>query len=112
MSESAVVAACMQWLYLHGCMALRNNTGAFKSQYTRKDGSVGESWVRFGRKGWSDIIFCSPTGRYGEVEAKAAGGKQSPEQGRHQLEVEDRGGIYIVARSTDDLDARRSDILG
>lgn len=112
MSESAVVAACIKWLYLHCCIAMRNNSGAFKDKYTRKDGSVGEYHVRLGRKGWSDVIACSPKGRFIEVEAKSADGKQSPEQKQHQAEVEQRGGIYILARSVDDLESRKIEILG
>jgi hypothetical protein len=90
---------------------MRNNTGAYKASYTRKDNSVGEYYVRFGRKGWGDIIACSPFGRYIEVECKREDGRQSPEQKQHQADVEQRGGVYILARSIDDLEARKSAIL-
>lgn len=112
MSESAVVAACIKWLYAHGCIAFRNNSGAFKTSYTRKDGTTSESLVRFGRKGWGDIVGCTKHGRYLEVEAKAEKGKQSPEQKQHQADVEARGGLYILARSVDDLEAKKQEILG
>jgi hypothetical protein len=110
--ESLVVQACIQWLYLHGCDVIRNNTGAFKQSYTRKDGSVGESWIRTGKKGSGDIIACSPKGRWIEVEAKSDSGEQTPEQVARQKAIQSRGGVYIVARSTDDLEAAKSQILG
>lgn len=111
MSESHVVSACIQWLYLHGCDVIRNNTGAFKSVYRRKDGSLGVSWIRTGKKGSGDILACSPTGRWIEIEAKDQHGKLRPEQEARKAEIERRGGIYVVARSIDDLEARRADIL-
>ncbi len=112
MKESLVVQACIQWLYLNGCDVIRNNTGAFKMPYTRKDGSTGESWVRTGKKGSGDLLACSPRGRWIEVEAKSDTGTQSPEQEARQKAIESRGGIYIVARSSDDLERRRNEILG
>jgi hypothetical protein len=112
MSESAVVHACIQWLYLHGCDVIRNNTAAFKSTYRRKDGTIGVSWVRTGKKGSGDILACSPHGKWIEVEAKSQDGKLSEHQVRRQQEIESRSGIYIIARSTDDLELRKAEIVG
>jgi hypothetical protein len=53
--------------------------------------------------GSGDIVGCTKTGRYFEVECKSDIGRQSKEQERHQAKVEASGGIYILARSTDDL---------
>ena len=110
--ESLVVSACIQWLYLHGCDVIRNNTGAFKSIYQRKDGTTGVAWVRTGKKGSGDVLACSPHGRWIEVECKSDQGEQSPEQFQRQVAIEARGGIYVLARSTDDLEARKADIIG
>lgn len=110
-NESAVVSACMKWLYAYGCIAMRNNTGGLPSTYIRKNGTIGRYLVRFGRTGWGDIIFCTPKGRFGEIECKAGYNKQQPPQRLHQEEVEGRHGIYIVAYSVDDLEARRAEIF-
>src|SRR4051812_9720741 len=69
--EGAIVNACIKWLWAHGIKARRQNTGAHKKEYTRKDGTTGASWIRYGKKGAGDFIFClKPHGRYGEIECK------------------------------------------
>lgn len=111
MSEGMVVKACIEWLCLHGCDIIRNNTGAFKKSYRRNDGSTAEYHVRVGKKGSGDILACSPYGRWIEVEAKFGKNGQQPEQVLRQQQIESRGGVYIVARSIDDLETRKADIL-
>ena len=111
MSEGQVVKACIDWLCLHNCLIIRNNSGAFKTSYTRKDGGISEYMVRTGKKGSGDIVFCSPYGRYGEVECKYGSNKQQPEQIQRQKDVEQRGGLYILAYSTDALELRKAEIL-
>src|SRR5262249_51604772 len=111
--ESAIVNACIRWLWAHGIKARRQNTGAHKHEYTRKDGSKGESWVRYGKKGAGDIVACvKPHGRYLEVECKTERGVQDSDQIAHQKEIEADGGLYILARSVECLEARREEILG
>ena len=112
MKESLVVHACMQWLYLHGIQPIRNNTGAFSKTHTDKHGVTRNHHIRVGKKGSGDILACTPTGRWLEAEAKNEDGKQQAEQIDRQRHVESLGGIYVLARSTDDLEARKGDILG
>jgi hypothetical protein len=112
LSESEVVHACIKWLHFHGCDVIRNNTTAFKNTYTRKDGTQGVSWVRSDKKGSGDILACSPHGRWIEVECKSETGSLRPEQITRQQEITKRAGIYIIARSIDDLEARKAEILG
>lgn len=109
--ESFVVNSCMKWLWAHGCDVIRNNTGAFKKTYGRKDGSIGESWIRTGKNGSGDILACSPKGRWLEIECKSSIGKQNDYQKLREIEISNRNGIYIVARSIDDLEARKSEIV-
>lgn len=56
--------------------------------------------------GWPDLTCCLPNGRFMGVECKAPNGRQSEAQKQTQQAVEDRGAIYILAASLDDLIAR------
>ncbi|OJW21193.1 MAG: hypothetical protein BGO49_24580 [Planctomycetales bacterium 71-10] len=113
MSESQVINSLMRWLYLHGLEPIRNNTGAFKKTYrSKKTGLETTHFVRVGRKGSGDILVCGRTGRWIEIEAKDGSGVQRPEQIDRQRHVEALGGVYILARSIDDLENRKDVILG
>jgi len=57
------------------------------------------------RKGLPDIHGCIK-GRAVYVEVKTGTGKLSPEQLRERARIEQAGGIYIEARSVDDVEAR------
>lgn len=75
----------------------RNNSG--KANYA---GQV----VTFGVPGQGDlsgIVF--PTGRRLEVEVKSTIGRQSEQQKNFQRMIETMGGIYILARSVEDVRA-------
>jgi hypothetical protein len=110
--ENPVVKACICWLYRHGCDVIRNNTGVAKREYIRKSDGVKLTYrIRYGKKGSGDIIACSPYGRWIEVETKSEDGTLSDEQLKRQLAIISRGGVYIVARSVDDLERRKEDIL-
>ena len=109
--EGQVLHACIQWLCLHGCDIIRNNTGAFRKSYTRKDGTQADYHIRVGKKGSGDILACSPYGRWVEVETKFDKGKQRPEQQQRQADIERRNGVYVLAYGVDDLEARKDEIL-
>lgn len=110
--EGKVVQACIAWLYHHGCDVMRCNTGTAHRSYTLKStGQEKQYRIRFGKLGAGDIIACSPTGKWIEVECKNAIGRQRLAQIERQRQIEKRRGIYILARSTDDLDARKGEIL-
>lgn len=111
MSESAVVSACIKWLWLHGCFVWRNNTGNHKHSYKRKDGSFGESYIRYGRVGSADIIGTNPYGRFLSIECKFGKNNLSPYQQAFRTDVLLHNGIYIVARSVDDLEDNKAEIL-
>jgi hypothetical protein len=57
----------------------------------------------FGEKGISDIIACTPTGKFLAIEVKVPGGRVSPEQKQFLDNVNQRGGIAILAFSLDDV---------
>ncbi len=60
--------------------------------------------VRFGVPGQPDIQgIIAPTGKYLGIEVKSPTGRQSEEQKLFQAMVERQGGIYILARSVDDV---------
>ena len=53
--------------------------------------------------GWPDITGLLPDGRFFGVECKAPGRRQSVVQKAMQHEIRRRGGIYVLARSAEDL---------
>lgn len=79
----------------HDMRIWRNNTGAIK---------VGERFVSFGLKGSADILGLLRGGRFLAIEVKAASGRQSPDQKSFQKMIEDFGGLYILARSVEDVE--------
>lgn len=104
--ESAVVASCIKWLWQMGCFIWRNNSGAYKPANSN-------SYVVFGKKGSPDIIGLTPHGRFIGVECKRPGGKGlEPHQEAFRDKVEANNGLYILARSLDDLEAMKAEILG
>jgi hypothetical protein len=79
----------------------RHNVGA--ATYRGKDGARG-GLVRFGQAGQADIMgLIAPSGRFLAVECKTATGRQSDAQRNWQAMVERFGGLYILARSIDDV---------
>lgn len=61
--------------------------------------------VRFGVPGTADICgVLAPAGRFLAIECKSATGKQRKAQVTFQRVVEAMGGIYVLARSVDDVD--------
>ncbi len=59
--------------------------------------------VRFGVVGQADVNGIVRGGRRIEIEVKSPTGKRTPEQVAWGRMVESFGGIYVVARSTDDV---------
>ena len=79
--EGELVKSVMQLLQAHGFQVFRRNTGAMTSNYTRKDGTTRERFIRFSEPGMSDIYgWQALTGRHIEVEVKRRGVKPTPLQ--------------------------------
>lgn len=102
--ESVIVKSCIHWLLLHRCFVWRHNTGA----YTPEDG---DRFIRYGKTGSPDIIGLNPQGRFLGIECKRLGKKQTDYQVQFQCSIEAHSGIYVVATSVDDLEARKQWIL-
>lgn len=101
-NEGQVVNACMRWLFHHGVYCWRNNTGKLPDKSGR--------WVSFGCRGSADILGVV-NGKFIAVECKAGRNDLSAEQKLWRDRVQEKGGIYILARSTDDLEERAGDFL-
>ena len=98
MNESEIQKQITDFLKLKGWIVFKHrNVGIYK-QSTRK-----YIPLAFGEKGISDIIGCSPEGRFGAIEVKKKGGKPSPEQLEFLERVRQKGGIGILAYSLDDV---------
>jgi len=72
----------------------RQNTGAAR---------YGRQVVRFGIPGQADLSGILDGGRRIEIECKSPTGRQTHEQAAFQRMIEKRGGIYILARSVEDV---------
>jgi hypothetical protein len=67
---------------------------------------VGTRVIRFGIPGQADLTGILPDGRRLEIEVKSLTGRQTPEQVAFQNMIERFNGIYILARSTNDVRQR------
>jgi hypothetical protein len=102
--ERDIQRAVLDYLAARRIFAFRTNTGA--AMLPGRGGKP--QLVRFGYKGVADVIGCYQTpaaykGRFFAIEVKGPKGKQSDEQADFQREVEKAGGIYILARSVEDV---------
>ena len=99
-AESLVLAEILRWLAKEhpNYLTWRNSTGAMHGVDTG-------TFVRFGLVGSSDIICITPpNGRFVGIECKRRnGGVQTKEQKAFQRAVERVGGVYILARSVEDV---------
>lgn len=93
-AESDIQSAILRYLQLKHIFHYRNNTGAFR---TERGG-----FYRFGEVGSPDII-CVVKGRYIGIECKSSTGKLNENQEDFKERLEDAGGLYITARSLDDV---------
>ena len=61
--------------------------------------------TRYGTPGQPDIMgIIGPNGRFLGIECKSEKGKQSPEQMTWQRMIESLGGLYILAKSIEDVE--------
>ena len=94
--ESLVLSGCLQYLELRGIYHWRNNTGAVQIAPGR--------FMRFGKKGSSDILGILPGGRLLCVECKAPDGRLSPEQKQFLADVQEIGALALIVRDWQELD--------
>jgi len=93
--ERAVQKACLSVLRQHGALVAVTDAGAAY----RAGAFFGDAIPR----GWPDITGLLPDGRFIGVECKAPGGRQSAAQKRMEQEIRNRNGIYVLARSDEDV---------
>ena len=96
--ETTLVKAAVEFLRFKGFVCWRQNVGAVSATHKGKT-----RFIRFGVRGVSDIIGCSPTGRFLAAEAKVGKNKLTPDQQLFLASVRDVGGIAVVFWSLDDL---------
>ena len=94
--ESQVLDGCLRYLEARRIFHWRNNTGAVQIAPGR--------FMRFGKKGSSDILGVLPGGRFLCIECKSKGGKLSPEQKQFLADVQELGGFTLVVRGWWELD--------
>lgn len=98
MTESQIQKQIMAYLKAAGIYHWRNNTG-------RRGG------VSYGLAGSPDIMGMTKSGRFLGIEVKDATGTQKPAQIEFQQNCEATGGLYILARSLDDVIACRAELF-
>lgn len=78
-----------------GVRLWKANTGAARSQ--------AGALIRFGVPGQSDISGIRSDGRRVEIEVKTGAGRRSKKQEKWARMIENYNGIYVLARSTEDV---------
>jgi hypothetical protein len=96
MTETALVnAILLEFGARHDLRLWRQNTGAARTQ----TGAL----VRFGIPGQADISGILSDGRRIEIECKSTHGRLTKEQKAWRAMIERFGGLYVLARSVDDV---------
>lgn len=99
--ESQVVRDVINYLFMRGWLAWRNNTGGGRFQ---NKGSDVVRYVQFSTPGAADV-FALRNGRFLAVEAKTETGKQSEDQQMWQQSIEANGGVYVLVRPSNYMEA-------
>jgi hypothetical protein len=92
-SEHQLQKLILDWLKLHRIFHIRSNVGAM---------NIGKRFIKFGTLGQPDII-CVIKGRFVGIEVKSLAGIQSRHQFEFEKSLEAAGGLYILARSLEDV---------
>jgi hypothetical protein len=101
-TEKSTQAAILEWLGYRRIFHYRNNSGGFRD--------ANKHFYRFGALGSPDIV-CVIGGIYVGIEVKDLKGRQNPNQVEFQSQLEKAGGIYVVARSIEDVEAALSPLV-
>jgi len=94
--EADIQRAILDYLAMRRHFFFRCNTGAYKTEHG--------SYVRYGTKGAPDIIVVANSNMIG-IEVKTPKGILSDDQAAFGEALKAAGGIYLVARSIDDVQA-------
>jgi hypothetical protein len=96
--ETEVQAAICDYLALKGYLFSRTNNSPI---YDKTRGAF-RALPKYTRKGWPDICLIKGGKFYG-IEVKSEVGRLSPEQEELGRDIIVNGGMYVVARSIDDV---------
>ena len=89
--ETTIVGSILDYIKTRpDVFAYRNNTGAYRTE--------SGGFLRYGYPGSADIIGVW-NGKFLAIECKTARGKQDIDQVRFQRDIEKCGGLYLLARS-------------
>lgn len=103
MKETFIVGAIVQYLdHVPGAFVWRQNVGGMTKKYVNKAGKEKVHHIKFGYEGIADIIGLYK-GRFLAIECKMLGKKQTLSQLTFQADIENHGGLYILANSVDDV---------
>lgn len=98
LKENEIQRSILDYLQIKGYCCFRNNTGAMPAIYNGK-----KRFIRFGSVGWPDIIGMTKFGKFFGIEVKSYGGKPTDAQVAVGNSIVKNNGIYLVARSLDDV---------
>jgi len=101
--EQVLQKAILVRLHRRGCLATVTDAGA-----AHKAGGFFGSCVT---AGWPDITGMLPGGRFIGIEVKSPKGRQSTLQKMVERAIRGRGGLYVLARSCDDVEAAIAEVL-
>jgi len=94
-TESIIQKSILEYLRLRGIYAWKANTTGIYQQKTGRYIPV--------TKGIADILGIMPDGRFLAIEVKTNKGRLTIYQEAFLAEIEQRGGLAIVARSIEDV---------
>jgi len=97
--EKNTQKACIDILKLYGYVVIRNNSG--KIILGSPNGK--KRAIKIGTPGASDIIACSPEGKFVAIEVKSKQGKLTEKQKNFLTKIEKNNGIALVIKDINDL---------
>lgn len=100
--ENATKNAILSYLNMQqNCFAWSSNTGGMKTP--------SGGWINFGFPGSPDVLCCYH-GLFVGVEVKTAKGRQNNNQEKFEVKIRGARGVYILARSVQDVINRLEEI--
>jgi len=105
--EQAIQAAVLRYLAIDRriAWAQRFNTGAIRIERRDAQGRPTHRFVRFAFPGCSDILGQLASGHFLAVEVNRPSTKPTPEQAAFLAQVNTAGGLGLIARSVEDVQA-------
>lgn len=99
--ERDILRPCLEALqYQYGVTAWRNHAGKVE---LAKRGKTKTDWMQLGAPGSPDIVGFLDDGRFLGIETKTRTGEERAAQLAMRAKVEAAGGVWIVARSVDEM---------